>query len=119
MPDDGSVVGAARVTVIESQIPALRELPDRVASLDVRVASLESQFLQFLAEVNDQFLATRNEIRAVDAGLRQEIQAVADGLREEIATSRQETTAGDEETRRYMRVLHEEVISRIKAIGET
>lgn len=67
----------------------LQELPGRIASLETRVASLESQFLLFRGEVREEFLTTRKEIHA-----------------------------GDEETRRYMRVLIEEVISRIKVIGE-
>ena len=67
----------------------LQELPNRVASLDSRVASLAVQILQL-----------RGEMRAECSAVRQEIKA------------------GDEETRRYMRVLHEEVISRIKLLGE-
>jgi len=46
------------------------------------------------------FAALRQEMRAVEAALRKEIQA------------------GDEETRRYMRVLHEDVIDRIKRLSD-
>ena len=35
------------------------------------------------------------------------------------ASLRREIQAGDEETRRFMRVLHEDVIARIAAIGES
>ena len=83
---------AARVAVLESQVHSLLQLPDRVSSLEAHVASLHSQFLQFRAEVKEEFLTTRNEIKA---------------LRGEI-----------EETRRFMLVLHEEVIGRIKVLGE-
>jgi hypothetical protein len=34
-----------------------------------------------------------------------------------VATLREEIRTGDEETRRFMRVLHEDVISRIAALG--
>ena len=75
---------------------SLEELPERltslegrVASLDGRVASLEGQVLQFRAEVRVEFSAVREEMRA-----------------------------GDEETRRQMRVLHEEVIARIALLDE-
>ena len=84
---------AARVAELESQMQKLQELPGLVASLDARVATLKEQFLQFRTEVTAEFSATRDTLRA-------------------------EIKAGDEETRRYMRVLHEEVISRIKTIGE-
>jgi vacuolar-type H+-ATPase subunit I/STV1 len=80
---------AARVAAIESQMQTLQELPNRVASLDSRVASLEVQILRLRGEMREEFYAVRQEIKA-----------------------------GDEETRRYMRVLHEEVISRIKLLGE-
>jgi hypothetical protein len=68
---------------------SLEELPERVASLEGRVASLEGQVLQFRAEVRVEFSAVREEMRA-----------------------------GDEETRRQMRVLHEEVIARIALLDE-
>jgi hypothetical protein len=68
----------------------LSELPERVISL-------ETQFLQFRTEVRDEFSAVRSEIQLVRSEMRQ----------------------GDEETRRFMRVLHEDVIARIAAIGES
>ena len=39
-------------------------------------------------------------------------------MRESEATLRQEMRAGDEETRRLMRSLHEDVIDRIKTLGD-
>ena len=95
---------AARVAALESQMQKLLELPGLVASIDVRVATIKEQFLQFRTDVTAEFSATRD-------GLREEMRTLGEALRTEIK-------AGDEETRRYMRVLHEEVISRIKTIGE-
>ncbi len=71
-----------RVAVLERQMHELRELPGRVASL-------ESEFLQFRLDVKAEFSAIHLAIRT-----------------------------GDEETRRYMRVLHEEVLTRIALLGE-
>ena len=68
----------------------LQELPNRVASLDSRVASLEVQILRL-----------RGEMRT-----------------ECSACTPRKSKPGTKETRRYMRVLHEEVISRIKLLGE-
>ena len=48
-------------------------------------------------------------MNAMGNALRKEIRAGDEGLREEIR-------AGDEETRRYMRVLHEAVISGLATI---
>jgi hypothetical protein len=51
-------------------------------------------------EMREQFSAVRHELEEIRAELRTEIQT------------------GDAETRRYMRVLHEEVLSRIAIIQE-
>ena len=76
---------------------SLEGLPDRVASL-------ESQIVQFREDVRVEFSALRQEMRT-------HLDTLRDSLRAEIR-------AGDEETRRHMRVLHEEVISRIALLGE-
>jgi hypothetical protein len=83
-PEDG-------VTLLEEDVRELRELHERVASLELNI-------LQFNAEV-------RAEVSAV----RQDLQGAVQILRAEIR-------AGDAETRRYLRVLHEEVLSRIAGI---
>jgi hypothetical protein len=85
-----------RVAFLENEMQGLRGLPERVASL-------EENILQFRAEVRDEFSALRKEMRG-------EIQGMAQTLRVELR-------AGDAETRRYMRVLHEEVLSRIANIN--
>ncbi|MGE4054389.1 MAG: hypothetical protein AB7F99_06275 [Vicinamibacterales bacterium] len=109
---------AARVAVLETQVRSLLQLPDRVSALEAHVASLDSQFLQFRAEVKAEFLATRNEIKALGQELREELRKeIHDGdesLRQEMQLLRGEI----EETRRFMLVLHEEVIGRIKVLGE-
>jgi hypothetical protein len=39
-------------------------------------------------------------------------------MRDEFSAVRLEVRAGDEETRRYMRMLFEEYVGRVKVIGE-
>jgi len=76
-----------------------RTLVDRVEILEHNVEGLK---------------ALPGRVHAVElqiVQLREEMHAGFSALRAEIS-------AGDEETRRYMRVLHEEVISRIATIGE-
>jgi hypothetical protein len=80
-----------RLVMVENEMDELRELPGRVASL-------ESDILQFRAEVRVEFSAVRQELQGMVQMLRTEIRA------------------GDAETRRYMRVLHEEVLTRIANI---
>ena len=50
--------------------------------------------------------------------MRAEAAAFRVEVRSEHVAIRSELRAGDDETRRYMRVLHEEVIDRIKWLGE-
>jgi hypothetical protein len=92
-----------RVTCLENEMQGLRGLPERVASL-------EENILQFRAEVRGEFSAVRQDLRRMAETLRGETQGMAQTLRAEIR-------AGDAEPRRYMRVLHEEVLSRIANIN--
>ena len=85
-----------RVTLLENEMQALRRLPDRVASLD-------EQFVQFRVEVRGEFSASRSELGG-------EIKALGEVLRKEMR-------AGADETRRLMRVLHEDLIARIAALN--
>ena len=115
-----------RVDMLERRVEILEQLPDRVTAV-------EQQIVQLRDEMRAEFSATRTEARAGDERvtltLRDEIRAgderVIQTLREEIRDSndhvmqtlRKEIRDGDEETRRFMRVLHEEVIERIKLLG--
>jgi hypothetical protein len=59
---------------------------------------LEQRFLQWQRETLGELSAIRHEVHRLAETLRVEIRA------------------GDTETRRYMRVLHEEVLSRINSV---
>jgi hypothetical protein len=58
---------------------------------------------------DERFLQCHADLRAELSAVRHEMHRLAETLRVEIR-------AGDAETRRYMRVMHEEVLSRIAAI---
>jgi hypothetical protein len=60
-------------------------------------------------ELEERFLQLHSETRGEFSAVRHEMHRLAETLRVEIR-------AGDAETRRYMRVLHEEVLSRIAGI---
>ncbi len=81
-----------RAAELESALELLGDVPARLASLDARVLQCQS------------------EVRGELSAIRQDLRRVAETLRIE-------TRAGDAETRRYMRVLHEEVLSRVAAIS--
>jgi hypothetical protein len=101
--DDATVVGATGACVSQG-IRARRRMPEQtltarvdnheerlrlLEALPARVSGVELQIRQLRTEMGEQFWAIRQEIRD-----------------------------GGEETRRYMRVLHEEVLSRIAAVQE-
>jgi hypothetical protein len=58
-------------------------------NLPERLATVELQFVQLRQEMRDGFSAIRTELKT-----------------------------GDEETRAFMRILHEDVLSRLEVIGE-
>ena len=101
MPDAGLI---RRIEILEQNVEGLEFLP-------ARITGLESQILQL-----------NNDMRAGFSAIRQEMTTGIDALRtelvEQISQLEERTTTGDEETRRYMRVLHEDVIERISRIQE-
>ena len=85
-----------RIEILEGDVNALRQLPDQVSAVAAELAALRGDFTQLQGDVT-QF---KRDMRA------------------EFAAVREEIRTGDEETRRQMRVLHEEVISRLALLGE-
>jgi vacuolar-type H+-ATPase subunit I/STV1 len=77
---------------LEQKVSGLEQLP-------ARVEELGSQIAQLRGEMHAEFSAIRNEL--------------AD------RPTRAEVREADEETRRLMRVLHEDVVQRIGFLGET
>jgi hypothetical protein len=92
---------------------------EALETLPARVAAVESQIVLLRDEMRREFAATREQIRAGDDSVRTELRA---DIRAEISSLRAELLtvirAGDEETRRYMRVLHEEVMARLATLQE-
>jgi hypothetical protein len=113
----------ARLDILEQRVNVLETLP-------ARVDALADQILQLRHEVRDAFSALRGEMRTGDGeamqSLREEIRAGDEETRRQL---REEIRAGDKETRWLMReliaetrthmlVLHEDLVERIKRIGE-
>ena len=85
-----------RVEILEEQVSTLSQLPERVAAVETQLVAVRTDFASLrtdMVTMRDELLS---RIEAVDLALR----------------------AGDEETRRHMRVLHEDVISRIALLQE-
>ena len=112
---------------LPERVAILEEKVDSLAALPARVAGLESQVLQLRDEMRAGFSAIRSEFETT---IRSALAAFRDEFRVEMRaemhaevhargeTLRGEIRAGDEETRRYMLVLHEDLVARISVIGE-
>ena len=113
---------ANRVEILEITVVDLGKLPDRVGALELRVGALESQVSQLRTEMRIEFSAVRVEMRELNTGVRQEMHELNDGLRQDVhrlnEETRRELGGRIEDLGTHMRVLHEEVISRIALLDE-
>jgi len=75
--------------ILTERVEILEEKVGALEQLPARVAAVESQLVQLRTEMRDEFSALRGEIRE-----------------------------GDEETRRFMRMLHEDLVGRIALLQE-
>jgi hypothetical protein len=101
MPD---AILIRRIEILERKVEGLELLP-------ARMTALESQILQLGDDMRGEFSAIRREVATTADALRTE-------LIERISQLEERLRGGDEETRRYMRVLHDDVIERISRIQE-
>ena len=105
MPD---AILIRRIEILEQKVEGLELLP-------ARMTALESQILQFGDDMRAGFSAIRQEMTTGIDALRTELIEKISQLEERLG---ERITSGDEETRRYMRVLHEDVIEKISRIQE-
>jgi len=122
---------------IVERIEKLEQRVNLLETLPARLEAIEAQLLQQRREMQDGFSAIRGEMHAVAEGLRAEMHATGDGLKAEILVkiealdddlraemhalhhlTIERIDAGDAETRRYMRVMVEELITRIETMRE-
>jgi hypothetical protein len=89
---------------LSRRVDTLEQRMDLQEQLSDRLDGIESQLLKFGDEVRAEFSALRMEFRGESIELRGEL--------------RGEIRAGDEETRRQMRMLHQDVIARLTLIQE-
>ena|SRR5687768_4821454 len=92
---------------VETRVESLEQRVTQLEKLPRRIDRIESQIVQLRTEMRDEFSAVRAEMR-------EGFSAVT----EEFAAVRLEMRSGDEETRRYMRVLFEEYVGRMTVAGE-
>ena len=118
----------ARATLTQ-RVETLEQTVEGLASIPGRMSAIERELSEFRIEVRNEFAAVRGELGAkidsvesslgaVRGELRAEIQIVDSDMRALGESLRAEIRKGDEDTRHYMRVLYEDLVDRIKTIGE-
>jgi chromosome segregation ATPase len=115
-----------RLEILEVKVSALEALPARIDALAMQIGEQREALDRAVSALRGEIASCKDELRREIAGvkddLRQEIAGLRDELRQEIAGARDElrqvmhTLIG--ETRTHMLVLHEEVLERIKLVGE-
>ena len=117
---------------LELRVDRLEDKVSELAGLPARVEELGAQISHLRVEMRAEFSAIRGEGGEALARLRNELLAKLEdqiaGIRGEGAEGvtlaamrdelRQQIHDGDEETRRLMRVLHEDLVGRIALIKE-
>jgi len=83
--------------------------------LDASYASLSTQILQSRRESHDELLAMRADVAGEFSAMRTDVAGKLSVTQTRLETA---IAASQDETRRYMRVLYEDILSRIALIGE-
>jgi chromosome segregation ATPase len=115
----------SRVEKLEEQVTNFQDLPGRMDALSVQISQvredLGAQILQLREEVDARFDAVDARFDAVDARF-DAVDARFDEVGARISaterTLREEIVAGDERILTQVRVLHEDVVSRLALIQE-
>lgn len=97
----------SRVEKLEQQVTNLQELPGRMDALSVQISQLRD-------DVGGQI----SQLGARVGGVEARIDALGARVSEMERTLREEIVAGDERILTQVRVLHEDVISRLVLIQE-
>ena len=112
---------AERIDAVEHRMDSMEQ------RLDASFNALSTQILQSNAETREAILATlRGEVVGEFSAMRTEVAGEFSTLRTEVAgefsmqRAHFETALanGQDETRRYMKVLYEDILSRIALLGE-
>ena len=114
-----------RVEILEQKVERLETLPARMAAVEWQIVQLRDEMQGGFSAVRQEMAVMaddlRTELHRGLHGIRGELDGIhgeLDGLHGEFDGLRAEIRAGDEETRRYMRVLYEDLIARIAALGD-
>jgi hypothetical protein len=101
-----------RVEKLEERVTILEQLPARVDALALQIVHLREQMH---ADFSANQTMLREEIRAGDEETRRVLRHELSALREEV---RAEIRDGDQEVMSHARILHEDLVAKLKLIQE-
>lgn len=97
----------SRVEALETRVTGLEELPARMDRLESQIVELREENRVEHSAIRTEIQSVHEEMRAMHAALRAEMQSLISQLKEQ-----------DDRQDRLTRVLHEDLIARIAALGE-
>ncbi len=113
---------------LEIRVENLENTVGSLSGLPMQMASLASQFVQLRQDVRAEISAIRSEVgelrgevgelRGEVGELRGEVVTLGQTLREEMASMHRELAGAILATNVQMRALHEDLVERIRLIGE-
>jgi len=104
---------AGRIVTVEHRMDSIER------RWDASFAAFTTQILQSNRETREEILATlRGEMEALGASLRDEMHTLHGITVRRFEKLETALAEGDDETRRFMKILHEDTLSRIALLGE-
>jgi predicted nucleic acid-binding Zn-ribbon protein len=106
-----------RLERLEKRVTVLEDLPRRIDNLASEVSDLRDE----VSELRDDVSELRGEVsdlRGEVSDLRGEVSGLRDEMHTGFAALDEKIRAGDDETRRHTRILHEDVIQRLALLYE-
>ena len=113
-----------RLETVEQVIAELVTLPERVTGVENGLERVGLELSEFRATAEDRYAWIDHRFDTIDRrfeAIDQRFEAVDrrfDAIDREFVAVRAEIREGHDETRRYMRVLYEDLIERIKTMRE-
>jgi len=119
-----TVLLAERVELIEESVRALVTLPARMESMERRFADIEGRMVSVegrlvslegrMVNVEERLVVVEGQIVQLRGEMHGEFSAIRRNMNERFDALDER----GEDTRRFMRVLHEEVLDRVGRLGE-
>ena len=97
--------------MLEQQMQELRDLPARVAGVELQIVQLREEMREAFSAIRSDFHEEIGGLHGKVDGLRTEMHGIRDELRDAIHT-------GNQESQDFMRAMYERIQTDIRTMGE-